>query len=138
MNRLIKFRFWTPDNRMLDDHEGWVEGIGINEAIKASSDYGYIIMQFTGSLDKNGKEIYEGDIVRWMSTKYDWDKPDGEEMYLKENISFIVYKDNGFWVNIEDFGWEGENLWNWEEMEVIGNLYENPELEEKFTSDRQD
>jgi len=142
---------YSGSKSLIMDFNGWNGGVGsnnfiygtynlngINEAIKASSDYGYIIMQFTGSLDKNGKEIYEGDIVRWMSTKYDWDKPDGEEMYLKENISFIVYKDNGFWVNIEDFGWEGENLWNWEEMEVIGNLYENPELEEKFTSDRQD
>ena len=62
--RDIKFRFWTPDKRMIDDHEGWVQGIGINQALRWSSEYGYITMQFTGLQDKNGKDVYTGDLVR--------------------------------------------------------------------------
>ncbi len=83
--------------------------------------------QYTNLKDKNGKEIYEGDIVKRLARKFDFDKTD-EETYYEEEVSFIIYRANGFWVNTEDFGWEGENLWDWEEMEVIGNVLDNPEL----------
>ncbi len=85
------------------------------------------VSQYTNLKDKNGKEIYEGDIVKRLARKFDFDKTD-EETYYEEEVSFIIYRANGFWVNTEDFGWEGENLWDWEEMEVIGNVLDNPEL----------
>lgn len=59
MKRELKFRFWSTQNKMLSEHDGWIQGIGINEALKCSQGYGYEIMQFTGLQDKNGKEIYE-------------------------------------------------------------------------------
>jgi len=64
--REIKFRFLSPyTGKIVYEHDGWAEGIGINEAIKSSSvDYGYKIMQYTGLKDKNGvTEVYEGDII---------------------------------------------------------------------------
>lgn len=70
-----------------------------------------IVMQYTGLKDRNGKEIYEGDI-------------------LKENLSFgghksVEYIGNGFWCKNEN----GDRSMPTEEYrEVIGNIYENPEL----------
>ena len=84
------------------------------------------LMQFIGLTDKNGKEIYEGDIVRY-------DSEDGiitgeiffDENKDYENIPFI----SGFRVKViktEDYP-EGEED-NPVEFEIIGNKFENPEL----------
>lgn len=69
-----------------------------------------VLMQFTGLLDKNGKEIYEGDIVRWF--------PDGEG---REREVYFDEKDACF---------QPLNLYvqTFTEFETIGNIHENPEL----------
>jgi len=70
------------------------------------------LMQYTGSKDKNGKEIYEGDIVKGMG----WDD---EYHYgeIKEINELGYYPD--CWLG----NMPGSECW-----EVIGNIYENPEL----------
>ena len=65
------------------------------------------IMQFTGLLDKNGKEIYEGDII-----KADWHWEEPKQVSL--NFDWIY--------DFQEYGLDGDNL------EIIGNIYENPEL----------
>jgi uncharacterized phage protein (TIGR01671 family) len=85
-------------------------------------------MQFTGCNDKTGKPIYEGDIVKRVIITFDLEKPDGEDEIRTEEISYIEWRHSGFWVAAEHFGWEGESMWHWEDIEVIGNIYENPEL----------
>jgi uncharacterized phage protein (TIGR01671 family) len=132
MNRIIKFRFWTPDKIMLDDHEGWIEGIGINGALSTSREYGYVAMQFTGLLDKNEKEMYDGDICikRYDKSLF----PNREPI-----IGVIKWVDFGGRYTLESSfkGFKNyceiyENLTNPNDerspFEVIGNIYQNPEL----------
>lgn len=109
--REIKFRFLTPDKLMIQDHTGWREDIGINEAIEASIGYGYILMQFTGLLDKNGTEIYEGDILV-MNIESNFKKKRSEPFVMEWNPHTAA------WANYSPR----------EIVEVIGNIYENPEL----------
>ena len=67
-------------------------------------------MQFTGLHDKNGKEIYEGDVVIFGGSK------------IPKVMEFVR---GGFWL---DGIYGGAEAYR---MEVIGNIYENPELLKK-------
>lgn len=70
------------------------------------------IMQYTGLKDKNGKEIYEGDTVK--------ENGDNDLVYP------VVFEQGGFWMKDR---FENENGWpEQEDMEIIGNIYENPDL----------
>lgn len=81
------------------------------------------LMQFTGLKDKNGNEIYEGDVCRWT----DPELFDGE---IISDVFIARYND-------EYLKWIGENnnshddLYDFtddRQLELIGNIYENPKL----------
>ena len=88
-----------------------------------------ILMQSTGLKDKNGKEIFEGDIVKTTRFFGRADEVSGFYEYDKEIIG-VVKQLEGAWVI--DTGSEAVNLWTEiEENEVIGNVYEQPEYLKK-------
>ena len=110
MSREIKFRIWDKINRM------WLRCFNVN-----LFDIGDLpnveLMQYTGLKDKNGKEIYEGDIVILNDTE-------------EENRCVVKYK-YGSYILVD--GDLRENLSNVEDrfLEVIGNIYENKNLLEE-------
>ena len=73
------------------------------------------IMQFTGLLDKNGKEIYEGDIVN---------DPD----YKPDRIVFYEPLGAGFYTKFPSGNFIERLSLSYQSSKVIGNIYENPEL----------
>lgn len=124
MSREIKFRIWDKANKEykilgatgLDARNGDVIDY-YNEGDRLGGPEEYDVEQYTGLADKNGKEIYEGDIVEidkygkfqiiWneWACKFDFDK-----IGKREREEPLLSQD-----------WE-------EKSEVIGNVHENPEL----------
>lgn len=86
--------------------------------------------QFTGLLDKQGKEIYEGDIVKVWDLGFKDGNEDGEFGYYRLDRIDVATMAHfpTCWLEKESFGYEGEDLVSPEHTEVIGNIYENPEL----------
>ncbi|HJJ14165.1 MAG TPA: YopX family protein [Clostridiaceae bacterium] len=120
MNREIKFRGlsfdkgWIYGNLIKSDQNTWIrESDYYNFKVKAET-----VGQFTGLHDKNGKEIYEGDIVQWADFKM--------EVFWGEDVG-IGY---GFcWRNVKGKNEYCESMTGFiDEYEVIGNIYNNPEL----------
>lgn len=81
-------------------------------------------MQYTGLKDKNGKEIYEGDILDWSAL------PDNERPIGWREREVVEFSDEAQWD--ADGSFVSWGYWltvgNPTEAQVIGNIYENPEL----------
>ena len=128
----IKFRVWNGvlhEYRTIDMNSGKqnlgmgfesAEGIGSNTTTIYCS-FGDVIEQFTGMTDVSGKDIYEGDIVK------------SSYKYAQPKISQIIMENGNSYITGEDLATGNEMLVSdhVEEIEVIGNVHENPELLEE-------
>ncbi len=118
--KTIKFRAWHKKNKQML-YEGWNENIFITkESIFRYGD-DVDIMQFTGLHDKNGKEIYEGDVCKreWESGFLSVGKKRDYWEIVYNNGSFLTKQINR---PINQFSQR------FSEMEIIGNIYQNPDL----------
>ncbi|HEM3632380.1 TPA: hypothetical protein U1C38_000166 [Streptococcus suis] len=84
---------------------------------------GAILMQSTGLFDKNGKEIFEGDVVLLRDELNEFESDVYEIVYSRDNLAWIFYDKDS-----HDFYWM--STCTWDKIEIIGNIYENPELVE--------
>jgi len=133
--REIKFRAWDKGfqgekgNKMITHDflpmQGKNNKIAFNKGdnnFKEVRDYDrYVVMQYTGLKDKNGKGVYEGDIVSWWGGKMvngtGKNKECREEVIYDSELTRFKSKKTGIALALDSF-------------EVIGNIYENPELME--------
>ena len=110
--REIKFRGWQNGEMNYDPYIyggcSGQEDFDINDCFKID----FPIMQFTGLHDKNGKDIYEGDILRYLAN----DK--------KNHLGIVEWFGVGGGFNMKN------ELGSWTQIAgiIIGNIYENPSL----------
>ena len=147
-NRELKFRVWYPllKRFALDTEDGYVYQSDDfrNGGFKIGCDNDQIIQQFTGIKDKNGKDIYEGDILKTQGQLIgSYFREGNEELpaYRNNNIytwlSKVVW-DNGYasflleYINQPDYKGRGKFRDSmtctapW--AEIVGNIFENADL----------
>ena len=128
--REIKFRAWDKEQKKFIYYGVFsllVDAVekSQNVMVKNYTEFyeRFIHLQFTGLKDKNGKEIYEGDVVK-NCRGYNPDKNWIVEIVCEEGVfTGKIIEDN-------DMPWmeEPTEIFTGEHAEVIGNIYENPEL----------
>lgn len=129
MNKPIIFRAWNETDKIMHEVEltmdgyiiAWIEDDSGNEEstmVGAVADNRMMnqipVMQYLGIMDKNDKPIFEGDIV--ITDEADWKA----KVIFDRDMYYCVDNKGGFATEC-----------NWEKYEIIGNIYENPDLLEK-------
>lgn len=119
--KTIKFRAWDKEEKdMVFLTSNAFSELLINDCFEKLQAR-YEIMQYTGLQDKNGKEIYEGDIV-----KYTLFPEESSPVRIKDTVSFS----RGYYILEKRCELLGTKV-PYRELEVIGNVWETPELLKK-------
>lgn len=128
MNRVIKFRAWSDtEQQMLNMYD--MRDFKFSE-IEDMPNWEYKLMQWTGLKDRNGTEIFEGDVVSLFDPR--------QQVEHKRKVSEVTYADGAFLVDTQ-MGpmpdrttlktlYEYLEWREYSDCEVIGNIYEHPEL----------
>lgn len=146
-SRNLKFRVWSEDQKTYD-YKFLYNSIGdfyVNTRGEVFSDFGnsvapevrqenFIVEQYAGIRDKNNKEIYEGDVVSYK-TRFEM-KVLGETKEKIVEIKGVVCFEHGSFVikygsqsqTFRDFFDDPEVFNVPYDLEVLGNIHENPEL----------
>jgi len=133
MNREIKFRVWDTSHHkemiyfksgfsLNDENDTITFGVEQGNYVHGDHDFNgdrWDLMQYTGLKDKNGVEIYEGDILQLKGFRW-----------------VVKWHDHGYWygrnrTNGRDFSTHATITHHprpFKDMEVIGNIHENPDL----------
>lgn len=135
--REIKFRGMNTDGEWLygdlihQDGLSHIAPIDSSTSIEDSFVMAVTVGQYTGLKDKNGKEIYEGDIVETIQpTGCKTFMPDGQiklNSWVNKSSSVVEWQDDN------NPRWKGCLRYGSGTLEIIGNIYENPELLEAQT-----
>lgn len=125
--REIKFRAWNEKNKEMIYNINLLFSNHLNDCFEEYEECGLKIMQYTGLKDKNGKEIYEGDIIR---THFSFSHEVTQEPFIiqwnKDKAMFEGVKQNPEQDEyLRSFSFFPEQRFIYE---VIGNIHENPEL----------
>ncbi|EAC2632651.1 hypothetical protein Y489_12835 [Listeria monocytogenes] len=127
--RVIEFRAWDKEVKEMDYNPSVIEiwqNKPINEQFRLESEEKLVWMQYTGLKDKNGKKIFEGDIVAFseddfhvFNSQVEYFSEDGYPAFDIKVPSTYYFDSNVFSEVSMSGGYE---------IEVIGNIHENPEL----------
>ncbi len=132
MTREIKFRVWDKVSQTMSNVHG-ITGLARDD----DSEFKYIVsdnygngvkdwknielMQYTGLKDKNGKEIYEGDIIALYGFKQK------EEVEIERDVVRWNEEEAGFWVGCAK-SYDQDNPKILTNIVIVGNIHRNPEL----------
>jgi len=113
--REIKFRIWDSTYKKFVFFEGIFNSLPCDYLV------GEIGQQYTGLKDRNGKDIYEGDLINFswqVGHEEFYDDKNQEVFYNNESASFVFGKDKICMLDRVVY----------DTLEVVGNVFENPEL----------
>lgn len=126
----IKFRAWNKGTEYTLEHQHVIQHLYLCYLVWPTydifNDPAFVVMQYTGLKDKNGNEIYEGDILEFGDKSamaniiYNQDRGRYQLVNLKAIPTKITFKNIAIDLTINIIDEDG--------LSVIGNIYENPEL----------
>jgi uncharacterized phage protein (TIGR01671 family) len=126
MGRVIRFRAWDKERKVMETCID-INPFHVTDCDRRRWNWAQVeVMQYTGLKDKNGREVFEGDILSVIEvSETRINEYQSQVEYIESG--FLVTESNGTQVPLACF-YNPENSYPLSEIEVVGNIYENPDL----------